>query len=87
MSRSSFFKVRQQEKETSTIMRQKMKNTKDKKLKMLISHLKVDELFIYIYQFRHLTFQSLFLLRLMKPVICRYRHSYIGRSTLVDSVL
>ena len=66
ISRSSFFKVRQQEKETSTLLRQKMKNTKDKKLKMLISHLKVDDLYIYIYHFRHLTFQSLFLLQLMK---------------------
>ena len=68
ISRSSFIKVRQQEKETSTLLRQKMKNTKDKKLKMLINQLKVEDLIIYIHQFRRLTFRSLFLLRLMKPV-------------------
>ena len=76
ISRSSFIKVRQQEKETSTLLRQKMKNTKDKKLKMLINQLKVEDLIIYIHQFRRLTFRSLFLLRLMKPYW--YRHPYIN---------
>ena len=45
-----------------------MKNTKDKKLKMLMNQLKVEDLIIYIHQFRRLTFRLLFLLRLMKPV-------------------
>ena len=69
-------KVRQQEKETSILLRQKMKNTKDKKLKMLMNQLKVEDLIIYIHQFRRLNFSIAVFIA--PDEACRYRHPYIN---------